>query len=749
MSVRIQDDGASYPAAGSYLDCDYSNNTGVFSSLLAMRDYIVMKPDDSVVFDVRDNDYSGACGRGALAALDTIAGSGLKHGVLTFNPADSTYKYKPAAGFRGVDSVAYYIKCGVDSSAAKVYILVQKPLSLQYVACPGASVTVGFNPATGVSYYWYDAETGAVVSSGNPANTLTIPKDNSPSQIWWVEPRHGSIVFPRYQVKLELSSYCGSPTPTGCSETGTLIYREDFGGNDVSDPQYSSTPLAPGLIDLVFCPNGMCTEPTYGYCFAKTVTSEHNNLIIIGGGDDHTFWNDKTRGYFMSIDPAVNNMNYKVYGSIIENLCTGMNLNFTLWAYDWHQGNAGEARPKIEMLIRDANTLDTIVTSGILTLHRETPTQNHVVWRQYGFDFTVPVGIESVLFTIVNKEVNHQGNDWFLDDIEIRFCAPPVNTNIVNNDTVVCYGNSVDITGTYVEDCTFGDELAYIWEFRQKDSVSWKQLATGTETVDCDNSAPASRTLTTTLPLASVTKADEGYYRLLVSSPANIGSVNCRAVSDSVYVHVIDNYVAPDIRIQVCPSANRQIQLSSFADSTDYNRIHWETITSYAPNVTDPAKGLISGAFTKNATYKYKYTVEPPEHSGCGSTSAVAYIKTLDNRVLGKTDTVAICCKELETSKYVQINSIFGLELGGTFDYSIPVNPDNTVGNNINVFPSSSKYAGALVFNAQKAYSEAGSGSGYDITYRGINAKKFHFQYTGSCITETKTIVLIVTETIP
>jgi hypothetical protein len=737
MSVRIQDDGASYPAAGSYLDCDYSNNTGVFSSLLAMRDYIVMKPDDSVVFDVRDNDYLGACGRGELAALDTVADSGLKHGVLTFNPVDSTYKYKPAAGFRGVDSVAYYIKCGVDSSAAKVYILVQKPLSLQYVACPGASITVGFNPATGVNYYWYDTETGGtVVSSGNPANTLTVTKDNSPSQTWWVEPRHGSIVFPRYRIDLE-SGDCGVTDPSGCAADGTVIFKEDFEGNSPSDPDISPTGI-PQVIGCNYSPDPRCSG-----CYSiRKQGQEYNSFWNMV--DDHTYPNDITRGYMLEIDaPSVQADNEHFYAHTLNNLCPGTKLYFSAWIV-CVDVPANQHAHHIFLLEDSQNNVLAQYYTGIIS-------GNDPNWKQYGFSFTVPQEISTLKFRIINdNSLGDTGNDFAIDDIEIRLCAPPVNTNIINNDTVVCYGNSVDITGTYVEDCTFGDELAYIWEFRQKDSISWKQLETGTETVDCDNSAPASRTLTTTLQLASVTKADEGYYRLLVSSPANIGSANCRAVSDSVYVHVIDNYVAPDIRIQACPSANRQIQLSSFADSTDYNRIHWEKITSFAPNVTDPEKGLISGAFTKNVTYKYKYTVEPPEHSGCGSTSAVAYIKTLDNRVLGKTDTVVICCKELETSKYVQINSIFGLELGGTFDYSNPaVNPDNTVSNNVTVFPSSSKYAGAVVFNAQKAYSEAGSGYGYDITYRGINAKKFHFQYTGSCITETKRIVLIVTETIP
>ncbi|MDR2027887.1 MAG: hypothetical protein LBQ01_10110, partial [Prevotellaceae bacterium] len=63
---------------------------------------------------------------------------------------------------------------------------------------------------------------------------------------------------------------------------------------------------------------------------------------------------------------------------------------------------------------------------------------------------------------------------------------------------------------------------------------------------------------------------------------------------------------------------------------------------------------------------------------------------------------------------------------------------------NIRTFPASSKYFGAVVFNAQKAYGEADSS--YDIIYKGIPAKKFDFVYTASCISGVKRVVLIVTE---
>jgi hypothetical protein len=83
-------------------------------------------------------------------------------------------------------------------------------------------------------------------------------------------------------------------------------------------------------------------------------------------------------------------------------------------------------------------------------------------------------------------------------------------------------------------------------------------------------------------------------------------------------------------------------------------------------------------------------------------------------------------------------------------EYGIPVNPDNTVVDNVtSAFPAGSKYLGALIFNAHKAWSEASPA--YDITYKGdTEAKKFVFKYTaptGSCVSgQSKTIVIIVTK---
>ncbi|MDR1454669.1 MAG: FG-GAP-like repeat-containing protein, partial [Tannerella sp.] len=121
MSVRIQDDGSKYPADGSFLDCDLANNLGYVSGLLAFSDRVMAF--GTATFDPLANDSTGLCGRNTLTAMDTVARSGPRHGTLTILP-DRRFTYTPAPDFRGLDSLDYYIRCGADSSAARVYIAV-------------------------------------------------------------------------------------------------------------------------------------------------------------------------------------------------------------------------------------------------------------------------------------------------------------------------------------------------------------------------------------------------------------------------------------------------------------------------------------------------------------------------------------------------------------------------------------------------------------------------------------------------
>jgi hypothetical protein len=184
------------------------------------------------------------------------------------------------------------------------------------------------------------------------------------------------------------------------------------------------------------------------------------------------------------------------------------------------------------MQIKDARTGDTIITSGDFILHREASASDWK-YRQYGFDIDLPAGVDSILFTIINKEVNYIGNDWGLDDIEIRLCAPAVTLSQPSQaDTSACLGTSVTFQGNYTDDGTFGLNLDYRWEYSATGDINnpaaWSVLS-GSSGTSTSGSVNSTYTFT-------ITPTTGGYYRLAIANAATINTVHCRAVSDMIHV---------------------------------------------------------------------------------------------------------------------------------------------------------------------------------------------------------------------
>ncbi|MDR2383127.1 MAG: hypothetical protein LBD76_04485 [Prevotellaceae bacterium] len=659
----------------------------------------------------------------------------------TADVTNDTIVYTPTEGLYGIDSLEYEIDCGIIRSyPVKAYVITCKPASLKYIACENTKVTLGFYSITDVTYNWYDSPSSMTpVTNGSETNTLAVTKNSSPMQSLWAEPVYAGIAYPRIEMVVYLGDNCGTTIPTGCAATGTVIFKEDFGGNNVSDSVVSN-------IAYPSCSYGFCAQNDFNSVQNCVRTNNHygiskrsfnygndNTGIWYDNIIDHTYPSDNDRGYFMFINAG--NDKTQIFEKQIDNLCGSTELTFSAWLV-----SAVQTRKQWTDSTAIRFQIEDMSGNVLAQYYTGTVRDGDPSWKQYGFQFKLPDGVSSVKCKIINECSGISGADFMIDDIEIRLCAPPVTTNITGNDTIVCSGNKLDITGTYTADCTFGNDLAYRWEFRHVDNVTWTVLApANTETIDC-NTSPV---ITKTVSLTSASKASNGYYRMLVSSTSNIDNANCRAASDSVYVHVVEKYVAPDLRIQICPSPpGRSIRLSSYIEPSDYDQILWEQVSPY-PVITNTEAGLIVDKnFQKNATYTYRYTLSSPENSGCGSTSAKVYVRTLNNRILGKTiDTITIC-QALNNSKTINLNQLFGLALDGAWSY--PNDSKNVTENNVTVYTLPSQYAGAYVFNAQKAYAEADSN--YNISYKGVQAKRFEFVYTAtSCISVMKKIVLIVT----
>lgn len=312
---------------------------------------------------------------------------------------------------------------------------------------------------------------------------------------------------------------------------GTLLFREDFGGNSPDDPDISMASV-PGM------------DPSY-----------HNSGNSLGSGnytlrkegwhngiqwhwqDDHTYFGDKTRGYLLEVDGIGGAKPF--YSKTIDGLCAGSKLTFSAYVVNVHYAGqldyfgSSYVYPRMKFVLKDPETGAILAERSTGDIQPDwrygTPdtwkyardNQLSAEWQLIGMNFIVPEGVESIQMYIYNDvERNGSGNDFALDDIEIHLCAPPVT---IEGESEICADSSALLTADFTNDGTFAEPLEYKWWF-SADSITWTELS---ET-------------TNMLSMPAVQKADSGWYKVAVAGADNIESVNCRAMSEPFLLNIKD-----------------------------------------------------------------------------------------------------------------------------------------------------------------------------------------------------------------
>ena len=321
---------------------------------------------------------------------------------------------------------------------------------------------------------------------------------------------------------------------------GTLLFREDFGGNDPSDPVAGTDPV-PGMTssymqiyDTAHCNgrpgcrgmgSGRYLVTKVGYRNSRGYNYSHWFIM-----DDHTYPNDYSRGYLLEIDGRTDGAT--IYETIIDGLCEGSRLTFTAYAvnvttahsYDVDRNNGD---PQLSFVLADPETGSEITTpynTGPIPVDRSYKGmpgewRNSAHWNLVGMNFTVPPGRTAIKLIIKNACMQSNGNDFAIDDIEIRLCAPPVT---IEGEAEVCTNTSTTLTANFTNDGTFAEPLAYKW-WHSADSVTWTEMSDFNGEI---------------LTFSTIQKADSGWYKVAVSGDGNIESVNCRAMSEPFRLRV-------------------------------------------------------------------------------------------------------------------------------------------------------------------------------------------------------------------
>ena len=311
---------------------------------------------------------------------------------------------------------------------------------------------------------------------------------------------------------------------------GTLLFREDFGGNDPNDPAVSMMSV-PGMSSQYYNSGNSLGSGHY------TVRKEGwANGIQWHRQDDHTYPDDKTRGYLLEVDGIGGAEPF--YSTTIDGLCAGSKLTFSAYVVNVHYAGqldyfgGSYVYPRMKFVLKDPTNGSVLAEKSTGDIQPDwrygTPetwkyARDNVLsaeWQLIGMNFVVPEGVESIQMFIYNDVArNGSGNDFALDDIEIHLCLPKPE---IIGEPEVCENYASNLSAAITNDGTMAEPLEYKW-WHSTDSVTWAEMS------DFNGGI---------LTFSTIQKADSGWYKVAVSGDGNIDNINCRAVSDPFRLRV-------------------------------------------------------------------------------------------------------------------------------------------------------------------------------------------------------------------
>ncbi|MBO7134604.1 MAG: HYR domain-containing protein [Bacteroidales bacterium] len=451
--------------------------------------------------------------------------------------------------------------------------------------------------------------------------------------------------------------------PDDCYSTGTVIFREDFGGNSESDPVLNSESLGTfsvggttyNIMDYEISQYGTpCSIGSEGRYARPKFGSPCWKLFV--PLDDHTHPGNVDKGYFLQVD-ALDREAYFYRQKIHVPNCNGVKLIFSFWMANINgSGNSSTYKPNLTFELHsspnftDANRI-AYHHSGEIPRPRKFPYSNCVWdvndWTQVVLVYEMPAEMEDVYFGIKNNQPHGQGNDFALDDIEVRVCMPEVTIGIVGEDEIfssvnICTGSQVTLGADLVDEHdVFNGSPVYGWQ-RSDDNINWETIEfDGGESSDgLISTNNESRyggneiTITEPNPTPGNPAPPHHYYRLIVAgNEANIESEFCRSISNTFTMEVTPipeivfdgtNYICEGstIELGLTPESPAENLGAWSISSVNYDGTEIEDLStldeSMRPSLNPPSGSqthyTITGALPDAITIKF---TTDDAHGGC------------------------------------------------------------------------------------------------------------------------------------
>ncbi|HTI88968.1 MAG TPA: gliding motility-associated C-terminal domain-containing protein [Puia sp.] len=276
--------------------------------------------------------------------------------------------------------------------------------------------------------------------------------------------------------------------------------------------------LAPGITDLEYVPKSCPADGQYTIA-SGVMDCYHGGWFDISG--DHT---GDSLGYFMLINASYDPSDF--YVQTVTGLCEGTRYQFAAWVLNM-LASQGEILPNITFTIEKPD--GTVLSSESDVIPDATPP----AWKQYGFFFTTPPGVTSVIMRMSNNAPGGVGNDLALDDITFRPVGPAVALQVTAhsaNTVPVCVDDpgALSFTST-VESCYAATE--YQWQRSTDLGLTWTDIP------------GAAGSTYNRLP----TPAGTYLYRLMAAQAGYLGAT-CSVVSEPITV-VVNEIPVPAVAI--------------------------------------------------------------------------------------------------------------------------------------------------------------------------------------------------------
>lgn len=336
--------------------------------------------------------------------------------------------------------------------------------------------------------------------------------------------------------------------------TGSLgdpVLNITFGnGNNPGQPLSTIVPGATTTYPFISVTGNPATPIVYDGQYTIT-----NNVIShpawFSGALDHTL-ND-INGYMAFFNAS--ELPGEFYKQTIQGLCENTTYEFAAWVANVLNPSAlVGVKPNITFVVQktDGTTLATYSTGGINQ-------RSTLTWEQFGFFFSTPSGVSTVILKIINTNVGgnaQPGNDFAIDDITFKPCGPKIFSSFSSNSNQItktqCGFAPVPLYGTASSGF---NSPGYLWQISNNNGVTWADIPSS-------NNIAINYTPTLTGIFS---------FRILSGEGTNINSPICRVVSNLITLTITAPPQISFLGNTICPGQQGQLQFSITGSGNTYN----------------------------------------------------------------------------------------------------------------------------------------------------------------------------------